>query len=366
MATIESYSTAAGKRYPVRYRTPKRTTTCKRGFRTKRDAQKFASTVEVEKMSGTYVAPSLGMITVSELAPAWLARKESDVAKSNYRMLESAWRIHVQPAWGTTRIADVELNGVEQWIGRMGRKSGATTVLRSFGVLAGILDDAVKSRRLASNPARGAENLPHKTGKRRVYLTPDDVGRLATEPGQHRVLVLTLAYTGIRWGEAVALRVSDVQFLRSRLSVHDNAVQLGVDHAVGVTKGRTERSVPVPQFIVDELSVQCRGRDMGDLVFGDGSHYLPRPKSTDGWFVAAVRRAKVQKISPHDLRHTCASIAISSGVNVLALSRMLGHQSAKVTLDTYADLFDTDLDAVAAAIDSKCAQSVLKSAVSRN
>jgi integrase len=95
-------------------------------------------------------------------------------------------------------------------------------------------------------------------------------------------------------------------------------------------------------------------------VFGDGVHYLPRPKSTDGWFVAAVKRAKVQKISPHDLRHTCASIAISSGVNVLALSRMLGHQSAKVTLDVYSDLFDSDLDAVAASIDLKCAQSVPK------
>jgi hypothetical protein len=47
---------------------------------------------------------------------------------------------------------------------------------------------------------------------------------------------------------------------------------------------------------------------------------------------------------------------------VLALSRMLGHQSAKVTLDTYADLFDTDLDAVAAAMDLKCAQSVPKPA----
>ena len=52
----------------------------------------------------------LGMITVGELAPAWLSRKQSDVAPSNYRTLESAWRIHVQPAWGTTRIADVELS----------------------------------------------------------------------------------------------------------------------------------------------------------------------------------------------------------------------------------------------------------------
>jgi integrase len=50
------------------------------------------------------------------------------------------------------------------------------------------------------------------------------------------------------------------------------------------------------------------------------------------------------------LRHTCASLAVSAGVNVLALQRMLGHKSAKVTLDTYADLFDADLDAVAATL----------------
>jgi integrase len=204
------------------------------------------------------------------------------------------------------------------------------------------------------------ENLPNKARKRRVYLTVDDVARLATESGQHRALVLTLAYTGVRWGEAVALRVRDVQFLRRRLSVHDNAVQIGAAHIVGQTKSRKERSVPVPQFVLDELAVQCEGRGMHDLVFGDGSAYLPRPKSSTGWFQAAVKKAKVQKIMPHDLRHSCASISISSGVNVLALSRMLGHKSAKITLDTYADLFDTDLDAVASILDLKCAQSVPK------
>ena len=80
---------------------------------------------------------------------------------------------------------------------------------------------------------------------------------------------------------------------------------------------------------------------------GSDGGYLPRPKSTNGWFVRAVKQAGVQRITPHDLRHTCASIAISSGVNVLMLSRMLGHKSAKMTLGTYADLFDDDLDAVA-------------------
>jgi integrase len=81
-------------------------------------------------------------------------------------------------------------------------------------------------------------------------------------------------------------------------------------------------------------------------------HQVPA-KSADGWFAAAVKRAGVQPITPHDLRHTCASLAVSAGVNVLALQRMLGHASAKVTMDTYADLFDGDLDAVAATLHAR-------------
>jgi len=187
-----------------------------------------------------------------------------------------------------------------------------------------------------------------------VYLSADDVYRLADESDQYRALVLLLAYTGIRWGEAVALRVRDVEFLRRRISVSDNAVQLGVKHAVGPTKGRKARSVPVPTFVLNELSVRCHDKAPGELLFpARHGGYLPRPKSSDGWFAAAVTKAKVQKITPHDLRHTCASLAVSAGVSVLALQRMLGHTSAKVTLDTYADLFDDDLDAVAVTLDSR-------------
>ena len=354
MATIEKYETKTGVRYRVRYRTPDHRQTDKRGFRTMRAAREFAATVEVEKMTGSYVAPALGRITVSELAGDWLTRKESDVAISNYRTLESAWRTHVEPTWGPRRIAEIDLGQVERWIAELGRGSGATTVIRAYGVLAGILDDAVKGRRLAGNPARGVENLPRKTRKRHVYLSADDVERLAEESRDHRTLILTLAYTGVRWGEAIALRVRDVEFLRRRLTVHDNAVQLGVEHHVGHTKSRKTRSVPVPQFVLDELSLACAGKGPDGLVFpGSTGGYLPRPKSSGGWFAGAVKRAEVQAITPHDLRHTAASLAVSAGVNVLALARMLGHTSAKVTLDVYADLFDSDLDAVAAALHAR-------------
>jgi integrase len=369
MATIEKYQTPSGTTlYMVRYRTPERGQTKKRGFKTKRDAEQWANKVEVDKITAGYVKPSLGRVTVGELAADWLDRKQRATAPSHYRTLESAWRVHVQPRWGMASVADVGLLGVEAWIAGMDRDgAGATTVIRAHGVLSGILADAVKAKRLAVNPAKGVENLPRKMARRHVYLSDDDVHRLADEVGEHRALVLVLAYCGLRWGEAIGLRVRDVEFLRRRLSVSENAVQLGTRHAVGPTKGRKARSVPVPAFVLDELSVQCKGKAPGDLVFpGRGGGYLQRPKSSTGWFRAAVKRVGVQPITPHDLRHTCASLAVSAGVNVLALQRMLGHTSAKMTLDTYADLFDDDLDAVATSLHArysrqvtrKCAQNV--------
>jgi integrase len=194
-------------------------------------------------------------------------------------MLESAWRVHVSPHLSRFAVANIDLLSVEAWIGSLSAKgAGATTVLRAYGVLSGILSDAVKAKRLSVNPAQGVDNLPRKTAKRRVYLTAADVHRLADEAGRYRVLVLVLAYTGIRWGEAVALRVRDIEFLRRRISVSENAVQLGVSHAVGQTKGRKDRSVPVAAFVLEELSVQCQGKAPDDLVFpAQDGRFSPGP-----------------------------------------------------------------------------------------
>lgn len=169
-----------------------------------------------------------------------------------------------------------------------------------------------------------------------------------------------MAYTGIRWGEAVALRVRYVDEVRRRLLVTDNAVQLGVEHAVGDPKDDEPREVPVPRFVLAELKKQIEGRGPDDLVFGDGTRYMPCTKSNGGWFAGAVKRGKVQRITPHDLRHTAASLAISAGANVLPVSRMLGHEDPQETLKTYADLFDTDLDKVSAALDSAHRRNVSK------
>jgi integrase len=130
----------------------------------------------------------------------------------------------------------------------------------------------------AKNPARGPDpkrrEKPTKPKRKHVYLDHEAVARLAGESGDHRALVLTLAYTGIRWGEAVALRVRHVDEVRRRLLVTDNAVQLGVDPAVGDPKDDEPREVPVPKFLMTELKDQIRGLGADDLVFGQRRRLL--------------------------------------------------------------------------------------------
>lgn len=76
-----------------------------------------------------------------------------------------------------------------------------------------------------------------------------------------------------------------------------------------------------------------------------------------GWFDPAATAVRRDGLTPHELRHTAASLAVSAGANVKAVQRMLGHASAAVTLDVYADLFDDDLDSVATALDRAAMQS---------
>ncbi|EIC07527.1 integrase family protein [Microbacterium laevaniformans OR221] len=236
------------------------------------------------------------------------------------------------------------------------RKS-STVAIRALGVLAGILDVAIDDRRLASNPARNIRNLPRKgPGKRRVYLSHDQVATLAACSG-HPTMVLTLAYTGLRWGEATALRVRSVNRLRRRFVIEENAVMVGYEIHVGTPKTHKARSVPYPERPDPMIEQACAGKGPEGLLFGDGVHHM-RNSGSQGWFANAVRRAQmvdpsIPRLTPHDLRHTAASLAISSGANVKAVQRMLGHASAAMTLDTYADLFDDDLDAVAARLNAQ-------------
>ncbi|MGO9043299.1 MAG: tyrosine-type recombinase/integrase [Mycobacterium sp.] len=367
MATISNYNTAQGKRWRVRYRTPERNQTDKRGFKTKREAEAFAATVEVSKMRGEYVAPSSARVTVGKLGPAWLDRQRGHLKPSGYGPMEAAWRLRVQPRWGDIALGDIRPTAVQQWISDLGRGTpgakavGASVVKRTHHVFSGILADAVRDNLIARSPAAGVK-LPRTSRKRPVYLTHQQVATLAAAAGEYEGLVLLLAYTGLRWGEAIGLHVRDLDMLRRQATISENAVQSGKQIYVGTPKAHKQRTVPLPGFLLPYLARQCEGKNRDDLLWsGDDSGHLRRPHPISGWFAKAVAESGVPRTTPHDLRHTAASLAVSAGANVKAVQKMLGHASAAMTLDIYADLFDDDLEAVATALhDARSRESVGK------
>lgn len=352
MGWISPYESAHGRRYRVRYSKPDHTQTEKRGFVTMREAKLFLATVTVSKATGEYVDPAFGKIPVGAFADGWLRSKRPPMLKpSSFAALEHSWRTHVAPIWAQREIASIRRSEVQDWVADLAGHRSRTVVGRSLGTLAGILDVAVDDHMLRSNPARNVRNLPQRTqSKRRVYLTHQQVGTLA-ECSTHYDLVFVLAYTGLRWGEATALRVRNVNRARQRFNIEENAVMVGYEIHVGTPKTHERRSVPYPERFATLIDTACFGKGPDGLLFGDGVSHM-RNAGEAGWFASAVRRAQaidpsIPRLTPHDLRHTAASLAISAGANVKAVQRMLGHASAAMTLDTYADLFDDDLDAVA-------------------
>lgn len=363
MATISRYRTQSGKSlFRVRYRTPDRRQTDKRGFRTKREAEAFAATVEHSKLVGAYVSPSAGRVTVGEVFTRWrdglghLRPKTLENALSSYRK-------HVEPRWSTTPVGDVRPPAIRSWVATMSADgAGPATIERALGILRQVLQVAVEDGNVATNPAAGVK-APRRQHRGRGYLDHRQVHELADAAGGASPLIFFLAYSGLRFGEAAALRLRDVDMLRRRVTVERSVVEVGGKMDFGAPKTHERRSVPIPEFVALAIAGQMEGKGRDALVFGDGE----APVRVNNWrrreFARALSACQASDstfptVTVHDLRHSAASLAISAGANVKAVQTMMGHASAAMTLDTYADLFPDDLERVAAALDEAVRQAM--------
>lgn len=215
---------------------------------------------------------------------------------------------------------------------------------------------ALEDNRIARNPCDGVK-LPKRKHADRGYLSHPQVAALADAVERNGTVVKFLAYTGLRWGEMAALRVQDFDMLRRRVNVSRSVTESG-GLVWSTPKTHERRSVPFPAALADELSTLMLDKGRDGLVFTDLRGGVLR---NSNWrarvFEPAVQACQAADksfpvITPHDLRHTAASLAVSAGANVKALQRMLGHAKASMTLDVYADLFDEDLDSVAGSLDA--------------
>lgn len=217
-----------------------------------------------------------------------------------------------------------------------------------------VLDYAVTQRWISSNPAL-AVVFPPLPVPEHTILTTAEVERLAELCGAQGDVVLILAYTGLRFGELIGLRVGDIDLAARRVRVRRSITQVGGKPTEGRPKSRAGiRAVPIPARIVPVLDRRIAGRPRSAVAVTSPHGAL---LSRENW----VRDVKFYEqretlgrptLRLHDLRHTYASLSRRAGADLRLLQKTMGHSSITTTGHIYADLFDDELDAVADALDT--------------
>jgi integrase len=339
------------RKYRARYRGPDGKERSKT-FTTERESKAWLASMEHSKTIGAYVAPERSRMTVGNWGEAWLAGRV-DLKPKTVAGYESLWQSRIRPRWENVSLDAVSNADVAAWVAKM-TKAGlsASRVRQAFHLFGAMLGDAVRDRRLASNPAAGVK-LPRMPQPEKRYLTHQQLAELADACGPYRTLVLVLGYCGLRWGEAAALRVGRVDVLRGRLHVAESMTEVNGRAVFGPPKTHERRSVPVPISLRDDLARACADKGPDDFLFPSKTGCVLRDNNfRRAWFDAAVKGAGLEGFTPKGLRDAAASFAIASGASVKGVQSMLGHRSASMTLDRYAALWPDELDTVAERIDA--------------
>ncbi len=321
------------------------------------DAERFLATVEAEKLRGEWVEPRLGRVTFREWVERW-RETAIHLKPKTVEGYESLLRCHLLPEFGALSLAGITTPRVKSWVAVLGGKDlSASRVRNAYRLFSMILKAAVESGYLPRTPCVGIK-LPRLVSRDMLILNPDQVAILARKiEDPYGVLVYVLAYGGLRWGEACALRRGRCDIARSRLAVVESLSEVNGQLHFGPTKTYSRRSARLPRFVLELLAehiVRYTAERSDALVFtAPGGGPLRGPNFRRRVWVPALEVAGLPaSLRIHDLRHTCASLLVQSGASVTAVSQQLGHSAPTVTLDVYSHLFDDDLDRLYEAVDA--------------
>lgn len=352
---------------------PKRRQTRRRGFATKRAAQAELTRIltSIEKVE--YVAPSRQ--TVREyLETTWLPAIEHTLKPSTFDSYKRNLRQHVSGRFlGPRQLQKVDgaqLNALYALLLKGDdehRKLSVTSVRYISQILHRAFKDAMKYGAISYNPVERSD--PPKpvasremnvwsTSQARTFLASVADSRLY---GAYQLLL----YTGMRRGEMLGLRWSDIDLDAKRLQIVRSYVATGAQRkgepaaefsSPKTAKGR--RHLALDDGTITALRAHKAkqnqeklllgvGYDDQDMVFAEPDGKPIHPKAMSWYFVRDIAKADVPTIRLHDLRHTYATVALNAGVHPRIVQERLGHASVAITLDVYSHV-DMNMQAEAA------------------
>jgi integrase len=348
----------AGKRQQIR----------RRGFATKKAAAAAMAVVVADTARGSYVRPTT--VTLEQfLLEEWLPAKRSSLRPSTFNSYDRIIRLYVGLAIGAAKLHEVDgsmLNGLYGRLLSEGRSNGRTTthgaglapktVRNIHGVLVKAFKDAVRWGRVPRNPCDSADPPAARSPEMKAW-TVDELRAFVAATSSHHwgAVWALLATTGMRRGEVLGLRWSDVDLEAGTVTIRSTRIRYGTTIATSTPKtARGNRTVAIGPEMVTALRIWRRVQTEDRMLMGpgwqnaaelvvtiaDGS--APNPEAFSNLFGDLVRRAGLRPIRLHDVRHSYATAALAAGVPVKVVSQRIGHADVGVTLKVYAHVMPGD------------------------
>lgn len=264
----------------------------------------------------------------------------SPAALENYRR---DWRLRWRPHLGHMKLSRITREDITA---ALAKQTGADkTIANAWGTLATMLRVAVEDGHIDRSPARGVK-LPERTSHERAehrYLTADEFMQvLADSPARYGPLLWMLGGTGMRWGEATALLVGDVDIAAKTVRVTKAWKR---DKTKGWYVGppktkKSRRTITLPDEVVAAVTPLVRGRGKRAYLFTNrnGDPVKHQPFYREHWVKACTANIEEPRPRIHDLRHSHVAWLIAAGVSLPVIQARLGHEKITTTIDTYGHL----------------------------
>lgn len=348
--------------YRIRYvdrRTGERKEKSKGGFDTKKEAQLAASKEELEIDNHGFAEN--GNELINDYLKEWLeVYKRPTVKPITYSVQERCVRLNILPQWGNYRLKDITRNEYQKWINSLTEKYSDGTIRRIHSIFSNSMNDAVHEFRIIRhNPIQRIKIPKQETENKLKYFTKKELDLFLKETKnvqknakykhskQYYSLFTLMARTGIRIGEALALKWEDIEngyltinktlvypsngtgYISTPKTTSSNRKIKLDDHTLKTLK---KHKVNQKEVIMKYVNYKA---SPDHLMFHQQDGRWLRTNVVRDYFKEVCKRAKVPVLSPHALRHSHAVHLLESGANIKYVSERLGHKSTHVTADTY-------------------------------
>jgi integrase len=298
--------------------------------------------------------------TLKQAADAFLRAARDGVARprsgapyraATLRSFERQLRLRVLPALGSRKLSSIDRVTLQDFVDRMVADGKSPALIEATVTpLRSIFARAVDRQQLMQNPCLGLRIPTDRKRRERIAAPAECRALLDALRASDRALWATFMFAGLRRGEAMALRVSDIDMAAGLIHVRGSWDQY---EGRGETKSGKDRKVPISGELRRYLAAHLLALGWREgLVFGVTATEPFRP--TGIAFRANVdwTKAKLARITPHECRHTFASLMIGAGVNAKPLSTFMGHSNISMTLDLYGHLMPGAEDEAAGLLDA--------------